>query len=100
MPTLSSHKPHRWCTGPDPVLHQQYIAWYRGRNLARHRHETWLLTFDEFLGAWQGHWHQRGRGRRDLGLTRCDPDLAWCADNVELITREEHNRRITARRSR
>jgi hypothetical protein len=89
-------RPLTWCTGPDPVRHDQYVAWGRARAQAQYRGEAWDLTFEQFEQVWSGSWHLRGRASEDLCMTRTDPDLAWMLGNIELITRAEHNRRCAA----
>jgi hypothetical protein len=79
-----------WKVGPDPETHDQYVAWLKARAQARFRSEEWLLSFDQYQHAWQGHWHRRGRGGEDLCMTRQDRTQPWQVDNVELITRREN----------
>jgi hypothetical protein len=91
-------RPFTWCTGPDPVRHDRYVAWSRARAQAQFRGETWHLTFAEFEDIWGEQWPQRGRGSLDLCMTRSDIEGAWEKGNVELITRTEHNRRCAVYR--
>jgi len=89
-------RPLAWKSGPDPVVHAQYIAWLRARSQAHFRREPWDLTFDQYRELWHDNWHRRGRTRDTLCLSRRDYDLGWCVDNCELLTRREHNCRQVA----
>ena len=91
-------RPLIWKTGPDPVIHAQFVAFGRARAQALFRQEGWLMTFQEFQRIWGPDWPQRGRHSTDLCMTRSHTDLPWSADNVELITRAEHNRRCSQRK--
>lgn len=83
-------RPHTWITGPDQITHDQYRAFIQARNQANFRGETWEMEFDQYQQVWEGHWHQRGRMRDDVCLTRCDHQASWNPDNVEIITRGQH----------
>lgn len=89
-------RPHIWLSGPDPERHEQYTQWLRQRAQASFRQEPWALTFEEFVDIWSGSWHLRGRYSEDLCMTREDPDGAWTAQNVRLITRHDHALRSMA----
>ena len=93
-------RPHTWVTGPDPVTHDQYLAFLRQRAQARYRSEPWLLTFDDFQCLWRDHWHSRGRGRDDFCMSRRDRDQAWCLTNCEIMTRMHHVRLAAPARTR
>jgi hypothetical protein len=77
-------------TDEDRAKHR---AWLVLHCQARFRGEECSITESEFFDIWQEHWHNRGRGRDQMTLTRCDSDLPWTSDNVEIITRAEHLRR-------
>ena len=85
-------QPRTWCTGPDPMLHEQYRAWSQTRAQANYRGEAWDITFDQWVEIWAGNWHRRGRAARDLCLCRTDPTVGWHPDTVHLVTRREHCR--------
>lgn len=89
-------RPFTWITGPDPRLHDQYVAWLRARCQARYRHEPWDLTFEDWCQIWGDQWERRGRTRDTLCLSRKDYDLGWSQDNCDLVTRREHNLRQVA----
>lgn len=89
-------RPLTWITGPDPVRHQRYVAFQRARCQAVWRQEGWELTFDQYEAIWGDQWHRRGRTVDTLCLSRRDYDLPWSPDNVEVITRREHNQRQAA----
>lgn len=91
-------RPLIWKTGPDPVVHAQFVAFGRARAQALFRQEGWEITFEEFQQIWGADWPQRGRHSDNLCMTRSDIDLPWSADNVELITRADHNRRCSQRK--
>lgn len=86
-------RPRVWKSGPDPVRHQQYIAWARAKAQAAFRNERWELSFDDWVRIWDGRWHQRGRTKDTVCLSRRDYDEAWSVKNCEVITRRQHNLR-------
>ena len=86
------HYPHLWKTGPDPERHHRFDTWIQQRNQAQWRSEEWDLDFETWLAIWEPHWHLRGRCRGHMCMSRIDWDLPWSADNVAIITREEHAR--------
>lgn len=75
------------------ILGEQRLAWNRMSAQARYRSELFLLTWEEFQEVWSSHWTQRGREINSLCLTRCDWNLPWTRDNVELVQRLEHVKR-------
>lgn len=83
-------KPQVWKTGPDPVLHKQYLTWLQQKNQANFRKEHWDLPFEVWLDMWRPYWHLRGRGSGEYCMTRTNLDGAWTQDNVEIVTRKEH----------
>jgi len=85
-------RPHLWISGPDPVLHKKYRVWLQQRNQALYRSEPWHLAFDEWCEIWGEAWHNRGRERGSLCMTRRDWSGAWTPDNVIIVTREQHAR--------
>jgi hypothetical protein len=90
-------KKHRgvpWCSGPDPMHHRMYVQFGYNRVSARGRGEAWHLTWPQWRDIWLPHWHQRGRSADCLCLARQDMEGDWHVDNVELITRREHGRRV------
>jgi len=86
-------RPRVWKSGPDPIRHEQYIAWARARAQAAFRNERWELLFDDWIKLWGDRWAQRGRVKDSVCLTRRSYDLPWSVDNCEIITRREHNQR-------
>lgn len=86
-------RPRVWKSGPDPIRHEQYIAWARARAQANYRNERWELTFEDWVELWAGRWHQRGRIKDTVCLSRRSYDQAWSRENCEIITRREHNHR-------
>lgn len=92
-------RPHTWCTGPDPLTHEQYNAFVQARAQADYRREGWELTFAEYQLAWEYKWHLRGRTRDSVCITRIDHDLPWSNNNIRIVTRQEHaQRQADARR--
>jgi len=83
-------RPHTWITGPDPVRHDQYLAFLRQRAQANYRSEPWHLTFDDFVQLWSPGWHSRGRHSEDLCMSRRDSDGAWSRSNCVIMTRRCH----------
>lgn len=84
----------QWISGPDPQHHKMYVAYGYHYQSARRRKEEWLLNWDQWRDIWLPHWDQRGRSADSLCLSRSDVVGAWHPDNVELITRREHGRKI------
>lgn len=72
----------------DPIEHAQRLSFVRSRCQARYRDEIWRMNFGQFKRLWAKHWHLRGRGSKDLVMTRIDPEQAWDIHNCALITRE------------
>ena len=93
-------RPHTWCTGPDPVTHAQYRAWVQARAQAEYRGEGWELEFDQYQAAWGPCWDQKGRTRDSMCLTRNDYLLPWSADNILLVSRQQHAQRQASARRR
>jgi len=91
---MARTKGQNWCTGPDPQLHQMYVAFGWHRVSSRLRGDEWDLAWEDWRDIWLPCWHLRGRRSQDLCLTRQDWELPWHRDNIELITRSEHSRRI------
>lgn len=85
--------PGTWKSGPDPVRHAQYMAWAKSRAQAHFRKELWELTYEQWVTAWAGQWHLRGRSKHSVCITRADHELSWTWDNVQVITRAEHCQR-------
>jgi hypothetical protein len=85
-------RPHVWICGPDQYKHQMYVPWMKARAQARFRQEEWTLTFDEYFDLWNGKWHERGRDRDSLCMTRHAWSEAWSKDNAVIIERHEHLR--------
>lgn len=96
-----SVSPHLWKSGPDPVRHDQYIAWARMRAQAHFRREPWDMSYDDFVAAWGDRWSERGRRSHSTMLVRIDCSQAWSLDNVHLINRGEFGRhQLALRRAR
>ena len=83
-----------WCSGPDPLHHQMYVAFGYNRVSARRRGEQWDLTWLQWRDLWLPSWDQRGRSSDSLCLARCDIDGIWNEHNVHLITRREHGQQV------
>lgn len=88
-PHARGPRPHLWVTGPDPDRHVQFVAWQRAKAQANFRGELWNLSFEDWENAWSDKWHLRGRGTKDLMLSRIDWHLPWQKDNVHLVTRTQ-----------
>ena len=84
-------RPFTWKIGPDPRVHDQYVAWQRARCQAIWRGEGWSITFPQYQEIWGDRWEQRGRTRDTLCLSRDDYDQPWSIANCRLRTRREHN---------
>lgn len=97
QPKLRGPYPHVWLSGPDPILHDQYIAWHRQRAQAHFRGEPFELTYEDFKLLWQECWHQRGRTTDSLIMTRRDHKLPWSLQNAHIVSRREFLRAVGAR---
>jgi hypothetical protein len=86
--------PTQWISGPDPVHHRMYVAFGYHRTSARLRQQTWALPWTTWRDIWLPNWHRRGRSWDSLCMARTDMDGPWTVNNVEIITRREHGRRI------
>ena len=91
-------RPHTWIAGPDITRHRQYIAWSMQREQAKFRGEEHTLNFDEFVEIWGDLWHKRGRYAWSMVMTRVDLDKGWYKDNVCILERLQHVRRVGLRR--
>jgi hypothetical protein len=91
-------QPHLWITGPDPVLHDKYVAFLRARSQAHYRGELWTLTWDQWQEFWGEDWHRRGRLPHQIRMSRRDWNQPWCLDNMVKMTQSEHNRHNAKRR--
>lgn len=89
-------RPHRWITGPDPILHDMYHPWQMAKAQAKFRGEEFTLTFDEYAELWQPHWHKRGRRIHEFCMTRHDESLGWTKENAWVVIREVHMKRHNA----
>ena len=83
-----------WISGPDPLHHKMYVAFGYHRVSCRLRGESWSLTWDEWRDTWLPFWDQRGRSSEQLCMCRKDIAGVWEINNVELLTRKEHGRRV------
>lgn len=88
--TLGKKYPHKWVSGPDPVLHKKYRVWVQQRNQANFRGEGWTFTFEDWVDFWGDNFDQRGKEKSSLCMTRKDNSQPWHKDNVKIITRDEH----------
>ena len=93
-------RPHTWCTGPDPLRHEQFRVWGQMRNQAQWRGEQWQLTLEDFIRVWGTAWPRRGRTIHSDCMTRCDPTQPWSGHNVQIVTRQQHAQRQAHSRSR
>jgi len=76
------------------MLHRMYVAFGYHRVTSRLRGEGWHLDWETWRDLWLPHWPQRGRTAQSLCMCRCDIEGDWSVHNVEIITRQEHGRRV------
>ena len=97
-PQSCGPRPQSWKTGPDPEEHKRYRTFIQQKNQAQWREEGWTITFEQWKQIWadSGQWHNRGRERSCYCMTRKDVNQPWTAQNVIIITREEHSRKQAA----
>ena len=74
----------------DPLMHDMHHHWQVRKAQAKFRNEPWDLSIDEFYNIWKNDWHNRGRGRDNVCMSRLDPSLPWNTSNTILITRYDH----------
>jgi len=86
-------QPHIWLSGPDPIAHEQHIAWHRARAQAHFRNEQWDITYKQYQKIWGDQWHRRGRGVDDLLMMRKNHLKPWTTRNVTLATRSEFHKK-------
>ena len=91
---MAKQRGKNWITGPDPLLHEMYVAFGYHRVSSRTRNQKWAMSWQEWRDIWLPHWNQRGRGSCDLCMARRDWEKPWSVHNVELITRRKHSQRI------
>jgi hypothetical protein len=74
------------------LRHQQFRVWGQQKNQAQWREEGWTIDFETWARMWNesGQWENRGRERGTYCMSRIDWSLPWTADNVAIITREQH----------
>lgn len=87
-------RPHTWII-QGVRAHDQYISWQRAKAQANFRGEEWCLTFEQYQSLWDQHWEQRGRGIDDYIMTRDDMDGVWREQNIIIIPRHEHLKRMS-----
>lgn len=87
-------RPQVWLIGSDAgkFKHDMYHPWQMARAQAKYRHEEWDLDFEDYYLLWRDHWDNRGRLAENMCMTRRDPEIAWCRDNICIILRREHAR--------
>lgn len=85
-------RPQTWITGPDPLRHEQYVAYIRHRAQANFRKEQYALTFEDWCWFWDqdNNWARRGRRNTAVVLTREDKQGAWSRSNCMIQTRLAH----------
>jgi hypothetical protein len=85
--------PQYWKSGPDPVDHRLYTDCQRARAQAWYRGEEWLITEAEYIALWRkdNQYLNKGRKSENVCLVRKDYKKSWCLDNVEIISRHDHN---------
>ncbi len=91
-PHTRGPRPHVWKIGPDPELHAKYRVWLQQRNQALWRGEGWHIDFDVWCEIWGDQWHNRGRERGTMCMTRRDWSEPWTEDNAIIVTRSQHAR--------
>ena len=76
---------------PTDSLRNKYYAYLKHRCQARHRHEDYSLTWEQWHQIWDTDlWSQRGRGRFSMVLGRIDWNEGWHKTNVRVMTRRQH----------
>ena len=87
-------RPHIWRSGPDEVLHDQYVAWSRQRSQALFRGEEFELSYEDFKNIWGDEWANRGRKSWSKIMTRLDLEKGWTRENTVIWERLQHIRRV------
>ena len=84
----------KWITGPNALHHEMYVAFGYHRVTSRLRGDGWDMSWETWRDLWLPHWSQRGRQAHDVCMCRKDLEKGWQPDNVEIITRREHSKRV------
>jgi len=81
-----------WLSGPEDHRHRLYYDCQRARAQAKFRGEDWQITEQEYIDLWlkDDQYLQKSRTVDGLCMRRCNTELPWSIDNVEIITRAEH----------
>lgn len=87
-------RPDLWKAGPDETRHEQFKAWGQQKNQAQFRKEVWDIELEDWIAVWGDKWDQRGRKKGQYCLTRICYFDDWTADNVCIMTREDHSKAI------
>ena len=89
-PKPGTLRPHKWKSGPDPMVHRKYLPFLQARAQAKYRREKFFLSFEDFCFFWtDANWELRGRKTMDLALTRIDYHGPWSKENCHVVTRKQ-----------
>ena len=69
-------------------------AYTRAKNQATYRKEVWKIDLDQWFGLWNSStlFYNRGTASHNVVLTRLNPTLPWCIDNIEIMSRTQQQR--------
>jgi len=81
-----------WYQGREYPHIRRIRLWYkRAQAQARHRGQTWSVSWPYFLSQWliNDRWQQHGHLRDQLIFARCSSDLPW-SDTTTQVRRRGH----------
>jgi len=76
--------------GTDLMRRDRWVAYQKHRAQAKYRGESYELSWEEWDHLWEHCWEQRGRGRKNLCLSRIDFGGEWAIHNVVVVSRQRH----------
>jgi hypothetical protein len=94
-----SVSPDCWKSGPDPEDHKLFYDCQRARAQAWYRGEQWQISENDYIDLWRTNDRHLRKGRRsgDLCLVRRDITKAWSLENVEIVERHRHFRKLVGK---
>ena len=92
-------KPHRWITGPDPIVQRLRRRWLLAKNQAKYWNQPWHITWDQYRDLLLDHEDQLGNRADAMNLCRTDKTEGWTIGNVTIMTQSQAGQRKKIRDS-
>ena len=92
-------KPHRWITGPDPIVQRLRRRWLLAKNQAKYWNQEWHITWDQYRDLLLDHEDQLGNRADAMNLCRTDKTEGWTIGNVTIMTQSQAGQRKKIRDS-